>query len=478
MQLVALGLTLINGLAVFLFAWEIQEILGPLAAAGMVLLLQFYYRQFSGVFLTEQLGLPLGLLALSGLLYATRYKNIWYFSGGLFLLTVALFARAGAFFVLPTILMVGSVFFKENGRFSLKYTFILLFAILSAWGLNVILGHMVAAPGTVSLGNFSYTLYGQVVGGKGWTQIFKDHPEVNKMADADRTQTIYRMAFNEVVRNPSGLVTGFLSAWKDFFVPSIFAGFSFVKLGDKYSSPIIQTILTIFLFLGLVQSWRRKNQDIYLLLLAITAGIFLSIPFIPPSESANMRIYAGTIAIPALFACIGILTIFKKAGPVIEPDSGLIDQRKLMVFCLGITLVSLSTVGAIMIKTTAQIPSPAPIICQAGEVPIQFQLFQKAYIQINTNETGQQTYVPNVSARDFRQSLRKFPGIYHNFSDALVATITPPVLLTYARNMLTGQSLWLIIQPKLTDIAVGKTIRACGQTDDQGFSVIYINTTK
>jgi hypothetical protein len=470
-------LTIINGLAVFLFAWEIVESFGPFAGAGMILLLQMFYRQFAAVLLTEQLGIPLGLMALSSLFYAIRRKNKWFFSAGLFFLTLALFARAGAFFVIPAVLLLGCFLFKENGHFSFKNNSILLFALLAAWGLNALLGNIVAVPGTVALGNFSYTLYGQAVGGKGWTQVFIDHPEISMMPDAERTQTVYRLALDQVMRSPSGLATGFFRAWRDYFIPSIFAGFGYIQLGDKYSSPVIQVILTIFLLLGLVQCWRYRDQAIYLLLLSGIVGIFLSIPFIPPSESANMRVYAVTIAIPALITCIGILTLFQKHRPVVAIDSSEAYQRIRMVSVLGITLALLSTVGAMTIKTLSRIPAPEPITCQSAEVPLQFQLSPQGYVQITTNEASQRTYVPNVSARDFRQSMRKFPGIYHTFSDALIATITPPVLITYTRNMLTGKFFWLIAPAEISSYS-GKTVRACGQVDNQDFSVIYIKTIK
>ena len=470
-------LTMINGLAAFLFAWEILESFGPFAGVAMILLLQVYYRQFAGALMTEQLGIPLGLMALSSLFYATSHKNKWYFSAGLFFLTLALFARAGAFFVIPAVLILGCFLFKENGPFSFKNNLILLFALLAAWGLNVLLGQVVAVPGTVSLGNFSYTLYGQAVGGKGWTQVFIDHPEIGKMPDAERTQTVYRLALEEILSKPSGLASGFFNAWKDYFFPSMFAGFGYIQPGDKYSSPIIQVILTILLATGLAQCWRYRDQEIYLLLISCMGAIFLSIPFIPPSESAYMRVYAATIAIPALIACLGILALFQKQIPVVAMDSAEAYQRTLAVSVLGIILVLLSTVGAMTIKAISRIAAPEPIACQTGETPIQFYLSPNGYIQITPNESGQQTYVPNVSARDFRQSMRKFPGIYHKFSDTLIAIITPPALITYTRNMLTGEFLWLIAPADVSSYS-GKTVHACGQANNQDFSVIYIKAIK
>jgi hypothetical protein len=472
-QVSILVLTIIIALSVFLLAREIRDSFGPLAGAGIILLLQMYYRPYTGTLLTEQLGMPLGLIALSNLLYATRHKNKWCFSGGLFILTFALYARAGAFFVLPAILIAGIFIFKEDDRFSAKVGSLFIVTLLAAWGANVVLVRMIAAPDTMSLGNFSYTIYGQAVGGKGWTQVFIDHPEIGLMDDTERSQTAYRLALDEILKDPSKLATGFFNAWKDFFVPSMFACFGFVQPGDKYSGLIIQIILTVFLIVGAVLCFKRRQCDVYLLLLAITCGIFLSIPFIPPSESASMRVYAATISIPSLLAWIGISAVLPTTINFHQLSTDKHPQQILALSALGFGLVFLSTGGALIVKAMSQAPLRETVVCPAGLIPIQLELSHGAYVQIVTNESGLHTLVPTISAKDFRKSLREFPGVYHNLSDTFIQTITPPVLLTYTRNMLTNEFVWLITPPELAN-SIGKTLHACGETVGQDFSMFYV----
>jgi hypothetical protein len=43
--------------------------------------------------------------------------------------------------------------------------------------------------------------------------------------------------------------------------------------------------------------------------------------------------------------------------------------------------------------------------------------------------------------------------------------------------MLTGEFLWLIATAEVSNYS-GKTVHACGQTNNQGFSVIYIKAIK
>ena len=474
-QVISILLAIIVAISVYLFTREIRTSFGPLTGTGMTLLLQIYYRPYAGMLLTEQLGMPLGLIAIASLFYAVNHKNKWLFSGGLFLLTFGLFARAGAFFVLPAILIAGIFLFKDTARLSAaKMGLMFSLTLLAAWGLNITLVRLVSEPDTASLGNFSYTIYGQAVGGKGWTQVFIDHPEINKLTDAQQSQVVYMLALNEILKHPSNLAQSFLTAWKDFFLPGIFAGFGFIQPGDKYSSPIIQIILTIFLFAGIFLCFRHRQQAIHLLLLAFACGIFISIPFIPPSESQNMRIYAATISVPSLLAWIGISGVFPNHPITRRPAPELHSNQIFALLSLGFTLVFLSTAGAVTLKAISTSP-PAlePVNCPAGMIPVQVQLSRGAYVEITTNESGIPTSLPTVTARDFRKSLRGFPGVYHNFSDTLLEAVTPPALLTYTRNLLSGDFVWLTVPPEQL-VQDGKTLRACAEPAGQNLSILSI----
>lgn len=474
-QFSIIALTIINGLTCFLFALEIRDNFGSLIGIGVLLLAQIYYRQSSGTLMTEQLGLSLGLIAFTSLIYAIRLRNKWYFGCGLFLLTIALLTRAGAFFVIPIVLILGIILFKEQGRVTPQNMLIFTSAIAVAWGVNAILNNVVVTPGSSSMGNFSYTLYGQAVGGKGWTQVLSDHPEINSLQSYERNQVIYQLALDEIRHNPSGLITGFVKAWKDFFIPSIFSMFGFIQTGEKYSSLIIQIILTILAFIGLFQSWQSRTDGIYLLLLVISGGIFISIPFIPPSEAAYMRVYAVTIAIPTLLACIGLRFIITKWIPYSLPVQPLPSETGLISSGVGTALVLITLVGALLMENSHASHVSSPLKCPDNTIPLEVTLSNGSFISIVTNESGQKTHVPTVSARDFRKSLRAFPGVYNYFSTPLIDTVTPPVLFTYIRNQITGDFLWLITPPELAT-SIGEIILGCGKPISQNTSIVEVQS--
>jgi len=477
-QTALIVLALINGFAVYLFACEINAHLGALAGALATLLLYFFYRQFAGTLLTEQLGIPLGLIALTLLLRALKISSLNLFSTGLFCLALALFARAGAFFVLPALAMLGYVYFADRGIISIRLILTLVSALALAWGLNFFLGKIVSSPDVAQFGNFSYTLYGQAVGGRGWTQIFTDHPEISLLVDSEKARAAYLFAFAEIRRNPAGLAAGFINAWRDYFIPSQFAVFSFVQLGDKYSSPYLQGLLLLALFAGLFLAWKHRRTGTASLLLAAFLGILVSIPFIPPSESALMRVYSATIAIPIVLACsvVGGLAWGKVAHH--SPDSKWNLQRDVGLACLAVFCIMGAVFGGPIVKILApERLSLAEPTCSFGETPLQFQLAPAANILINANESGQPTKIPVVTARDFRKSMRKFPGIYHDFSDSLISLITPPVVLSYSQNLITGDFHWLI-NPQEAINKPGVIIQACGISAPQNSSIITVTSLK
>src|SRR5215216_359272 len=105
LQIVLIFFTIINALAVFLFVEEINHELGSISAVVALYLAQLFYRPFVGTVLTEQLGYPIGLLALVVLIRSVKTDKLWLFFLGTALLTYALLIRAGTFFVLPLLVL-------------------------------------------------------------------------------------------------------------------------------------------------------------------------------------------------------------------------------------------------------------------------------------------------------------------------------------------------------------------------------------
>ena len=98
-------LAALNGLATFLAAREIQKAHNAFVAAGFVAICYWYYCAIAGTAMTENLGFCFGTIALAFLIRGIERNKLGKIGYGLFLLTIALSIRAGAFFILPALLL-------------------------------------------------------------------------------------------------------------------------------------------------------------------------------------------------------------------------------------------------------------------------------------------------------------------------------------------------------------------------------------
>ena len=145
---------------------------------------------------------------------------------GLLLLTLALNARAGAFFILPVIILWGAWSFRGVARVSWRFLIGGAGVVLFGFILNSILLKIIGSPHGMAFSNFSYTLYGLIVGGT-WTQVMVDHPEIKALAEPELSRRIYALAFEALRAHPLSLASGLCRAWQQFMLEDYV--FSFIS---------------------------------------------------------------------------------------------------------------------------------------------------------------------------------------------------------------------------------------------------------
>ena len=94
-----------RGICYYLSAYLINRNLGSFAAAVYMSLLYFYIQPLIGTAYTEPLGLAFGCLGFVLLWTAAKKQNVLDLILGLIIFTVALSVRAGAFFILPALIL-------------------------------------------------------------------------------------------------------------------------------------------------------------------------------------------------------------------------------------------------------------------------------------------------------------------------------------------------------------------------------------
>ncbi len=280
--------------AMVMFARELARIAGSIGAlVGIILLGAFASRYAFGNVMTENAGLALGCIAFMLLLRGAETSTPWVSYFGIAVLSIALNARAGAFFTLPAAVLWACYDAHRNGRgvfwaFLLASCmagagFFLTFALLSLNG--------VAPSGAHS--NFSWYLYGFAVGGKGWAQALIDYPNLSPAE-------LYKVSLKLIMEHPS-LILGGLGR---NLVEVLRNG---VGLYGGYVRGFESVFWGLWLA-GVIAIGVRFRGSRYALIGFLEVGNVVSGPFI--SQDNGARVYAATLPLDVAVVVAGLRLIF------------------------------------------------------------------------------------------------------------------------------------------------------------------------
>jgi hypothetical protein len=478
LQLTIAVLVAISAVACYLLVREAQSTHGALAATLVMVVLFVYYRRFSGTTLTENLGFPAGALALALLWRGAGQKKCGYVFGGIFLLTLALNARAGAFFVLPLLVMWAAWVFREKKIVSLPVLAMAVGAIAVGFLVNAIMFRSLASPEGTPFSNFSYTLYDLASGGKGWTRVKKDHPEIMKLSEPAYSQKIYSLAFAEIKRHPENFVTGMLKTWPAFFSWGDSSVFGFMG-GEQATVALLARLLLLLLSAaGLVWSISNWRDPLPALLLAALLGTFLSIPFVPPWEADHMRAYAATLPFYAIYPAIGLAFLvgrFKRM-PWSKVTQAIQSTRPIefpwVLISASAILVVFVVAGPLVVRLLARSEDHAMITCPAGSRAIYVRIPTGSYIQLVSNDQAPHPYLPVLHLDKFKASLIDF--MYSEFTREF-SNLNAPTTITNVISLDTSGGLWLVVKSDLVPVKTG-ILGICGkwsQGPAKSYNVFY-----
>jgi hypothetical protein len=282
---------------------EMRRIQGLIPAAAAAAVLFIYYRRFIGSTMSEGCGLTFGCLGAALLLRGLGKKGRLEVLAGSLCLAVGLLARAGAFFVLPCVLVaVAFAWRAERRRAAATALLCGLCMALAACGNLLMFRALGATDGRMNW-NLSYTLYGTLHGGT-WRTIDADYPDLMKVPEPERSTRVYAIVFSQARADPSLVVKGALRAWREF-IGLRDGAFGFVTMPP--SVEVCCLVLGAWGILSALVAPRTRPESA--LLLAGAAGILLSLPFAPPWDADGMRAYAATMPFPALAVSTGVLAL-------------------------------------------------------------------------------------------------------------------------------------------------------------------------
>jgi hypothetical protein len=243
--------------------------------------------------MTENAGLVFGSVGLALLLLASERKSIVCMAIGIAMISIALNARAGAFFVLPFLILWAGISAYLFGKKVSQWIFVASIAILTGFLLQALLVLLVGGSPGSSHGNFSYTLYGLSVGGKGWQQVLIDYPELSG-SDALMSKAIYAYAWQNISAQPGLLIQG-LQKNVLLFISSMTYGVD--KLGS------FSLLFKACWWLAWIPLFINRRNSSYLLIGLCSLGVSFSAPLLLGDGGA--RVFAATVAIDVLQVAIG-----------------------------------------------------------------------------------------------------------------------------------------------------------------------------
>jgi hypothetical protein len=463
LQLTIAVFVCINAIACFLLARELRKSHGPVAAAASTLVLYLYYRVEGGcgTTLTENLGFAMGMVAFAVLWRAGGTRRIRGLCLGLGLLTIALMARAGAFFVLPGLVLAAAWAFRSNRgwlRVGLSASVAIVLAAILVLGLGKLLSDPKGDQKAFS--NFSYSLYGLVVGGKGWGQVLTDHPTATEGAQ------IYSLAWQAFRARPMGLVVGSLRMWRAYLCPAEpYYAFGFVH--DGSFGRLAEYACYLLGVLGLAVSARRYRDPPHALLLGATIGHIASIPFVPPID-AGLRAYAATAPILGIMVGVGAAAILGSSRRIVGASRVPLEMPPVPVATVegtwtgaeifGLALTAAAFGGPLWVLHTSHPPVLQEARCPAGTISVHVRISSGSFLRITRD-------VPDI---DDRPSI--VPEIRGVHLRASVSAIELRDDLTHFKeehttanlyDLKTGRYVWLVAPTALLPASPG-VIQICG----------------
>ncbi len=439
-------LVLINAVAVFAAARVVWRSHGLAAGLLVVVSLYVFFSEHLGSLLSENLGLALGAAAFALLWEGVRSDRRWLLSLGLFTLSLGLNARAGAFFVLPLLIIWLAWCDRSRGWTHCAGTF--------AWAVGA--GLLGFVPGAilvvayapsdhVPFGNFAPTLYGLAVGGKGWTQVFADHPQINAMLTAQEIyREIFRLALASARDAPELLLLGVARGYNEYLFNT--------GWHDFFENRIVRGMAILLTLAGLVDCIRRRREKDAAFLLVVTAGVFASVPFL---ADGGPRVYAATIPVTAALIGSGALVLARWARRPVN----LINERQISpVPAVLIVALIVALTGPAVPLAAGSLRRPPPEAHSCGGVgdPAIFVHRPGAFVLVST-ESPRDARLPHVRSTNL---LEKFP----------LPDLIGPAYLSRGRERLSGRWGWFVVN-EYSEGPTKATVRMCGQWREGGVFV-------
>lgn len=455
-------LALLEAAACVYMMLEIRRAKGPLAGAVTFWIVFLFARRFIGTTMTESLGLAFGALSLVFFCRGAARRSLASILAALFLLTIALNIRAGAFFILPLLVLWIGWLFHEKVWFAWKPAGLAVLVVIAGFGVNSLVLRLVGTSGGMAFGNFAESLYGLASGGERWSYVYTEIEEARTMPERERFELIYRKSFELIRENPLGIVQGSLHQWGLLFSDTWFSVYAYVGGENAKGNRYIHWALYALCAAGLVQAARKNREPMYSFILVYTAGIFLSVPFVPPGDAHKMRAFAATIPLLALLPAVGLselINIIPWKHVKELPADGTIGAG-LTVYSFVLTAFMLFA-PYIAMKTAVK-PEVKQPVCLPGESAVNAHYAPGTSVRLIRENVLQLDWLPEFHFGRYKVFIHNLPN---DESIAILSKVEPPATLMLAYDIATGKRAWILTGTEKMPQEYG-ILQMCGNFSD------------
>ena len=452
-------LVLAAGVSCYLAARAIRRSSGPLAASIFLVILLLFYRRFAGTTMTENLGLALGALGFA-ILWRSAFENhAWKAVLGIGVLSLGLIARAGPFFILIGLILWAAFHFRKNQPYSKWVGMAGIGVVIFSFGINQLMFLALGNPNGVLFTNFTYSFYGLATGGQRWDAITQEHPEVFRLPEKEQPGAILNLTFERIRQNPMGPVQGVLKQYGLLVSNTWYNAYGYVSNTNDFLDISIQYFLMVLALIALILGWRQRNKAHILLLWVMFAGVFLSVPFVPPGDTNRMRAYATVIPVFAALPAVGLSMLLEKfqlgrfTQPVID------DPTWDFMPVWGITLIVMVSLIPLFVRwTSSPVSISQSIQCNPGQEAAYVLYSPGSYIKVHNESEFFLDWLP-----DFHQG--RYVSYLHSMSYmelmGELLKVNAPETIFVTNDLKTNQALWVMANSTLLPAQNG-TLALCG----------------
>jgi hypothetical protein len=187
-------------------------------------------------------------------------------------------------------------------------------------------------------------------------------------------------------------------------------------------------------------------------------GIFISIPFAPPTDSFRMRPYAASIAMISVLPALGLWSIINKTKLKTFKHVNTDRSLPFLTICFTTALVITVLIGSSVVKYTGSQKTIPASVCNSSLSHVFIRINQGASVSLVKNTANISDWPPNYHTAIFRRQAHSIEdGNLINWTETI-----PPSNTILATLDLATMSNVLIVLPTKSLPKPGEYKQLCG----------------